>query len=411
MSDLRIISANVTSALVDFPWDTPLEEWPTGNLAAMPRGLSRHVVRFAYMGNEVVAVKETVERPARHEYNMLRRLNGLHVPSVEPVAIVLNRTSPTGEDLGAALVTKHLSYSLPYRALFSRKLRRDTLHRLIDALAVLMVKLHLVGFYWGDVSLSNVLFRRDAEGFAAFLVDAETGELHPQLTRGQRQYDLQIAMENIAGEVMDLTAGGLVEEEFDAVGTGQLLVDRYRALWAEITHPDSFDISERWRVDERVRSLNKLGFDVGEISLETTGDGHRLTLVPRVVEPGHHTRRLMRLTGLDVGELQARRILNDIDAYTARRHPGMSEELGASWWMQDVFEKIMNGIPEEMCARLEPAQIVHEVLEHRWYISEHRGANVPLAETVQSYVDNVLAHRRDERAIVVESQDITENAD
>lgn len=411
MSDLRIISANVTSALVDFPWDTPLEEWPTGNLAAMPRGLSRHVVRFAYMGNEVVAVKETVERPARHEYNMLRRLNGLHVPSVEPVAIVLNRTSPTGEDLGAALVTKHLSYSLPYRALFSRKLRRDTLHRLIDALAVLMVKLHLVGFYWGDVSLSNVLFRRDAEGFAAFLVDAETGELHPQLTRGQRQYDLQIAMENIAGEVMDLTAGGLVEEEFDAVGTGQLLVDRYRALWAEITHPDSFDISERWRVDERVRSLNKLGFDVGEISLETTGDGHRLTLVPRVVEPGHHTRRLMRLTGLDVGELQARRILNDIDAYTARRHPGMSEELGASWWMQDVFEKIMNGIPEEMCARLEPAQIVHEVLEHRWYISEHRGANVPLAETVQSYVDNVLAHRRDERAIVVDSQDITENAD
>ena len=133
--------------------------------------------------------------------------------------------------------------------------------------------------------------------------------------------------------------------------------------------------------------------------------------MPRVVEPGHHTRRLMRLTGLDVGELQARRILNDIDAYTARRHPGMSEELGASWWMQDTFEKIMNGIPEDMRARLEPAQIVHEVLEHRWYISEHRGANVPLSETVQSYVDNVLSHRRDERAIVVDSRDITEGAD
>lgn len=411
MSDVRIISASVNSALVDFPWDTPLEEWPAGNLAAMPRGLSRHVVRFAYMGDEVVAVKETVERPARHEYNMLRRLNALKVPSVEPVAIILNRVSASGEDLGAALVTRHLSYSLPYRALFSRKLRRETLHRLIDALAVLLVKLHLVGFYWGDVSLSNVLFRRDAEGFAAYLVDAETGELHPSLSRGQRTYDVQIAMENIAGEVMDLTEGGLAEEELDAVGTGQLLVERYRALWAELTHPDSFDISERWRVDERVRSLNALGFDVGEISLETTGDGHRLTLVPRVVEPGHHTRRLMRLTGLDVGELQARRILNDIDAYTARRHPGMSEELGASWWMQDTFEKIMNGIPEDMRARLEPAQIVHEVLEHRWYISEHCGANVPLSETVQSYVDNVLSHRRDERAIVVDSRDITEGAD
>ena len=267
MSDVRIISASVNSALVDFPWDTPLEEWPAGNLAAMPRGLSRHVVRFAYMGDEVVAVKETVERPARHEYNMLRRLNALKVPSVEPVAIILNRVSASGEDLGAALVTRHLSYSLPYRALFSRKLRRETLHRLIDALAVLLVKLHLVGFYWGDVSLSNVLFRRDAEGFAAYLVDAETGELHPSLSRGQRTYDVQIAMENIAGEVMDLTEGGLAEEELDAVGTGQLLVERYRALWAELTHPDSFDISERWRVDERVRSLNALGFDVGEISL------------------------------------------------------------------------------------------------------------------------------------------------
>ena len=76
------------------------------------------------------------------------------------------------------LVTKHLQFSLPYRALFSQYLQPDTTRRLIDALAVLLVRLHLTGFYWGDVSLSNTLFRRDAETFAAYLVDAETGDLH-----------------------------------------------------------------------------------------------------------------------------------------------------------------------------------------------------------------------------------------
>ena len=78
--------------------------------------------------------------------------------------------------------------------------------RLRDALANLLVRLHLSGFFWGDCSLSNALFRRDAHKLAAYLVDVETGELHETLSDGQRTLDLELAEQNIAGELLDLEA-------------------------------------------------------------------------------------------------------------------------------------------------------------------------------------------------------------
>ena len=73
-------------------------------------------------------------------------------------------------------------------------------------MVVLLVRLHLADFFWGDVSLSNVLFRRSAGGFAAYLVDAETGELRPSLSASMREYDLTIATENVFAELLDLQA-------------------------------------------------------------------------------------------------------------------------------------------------------------------------------------------------------------
>ncbi|GAA3701004.1 DUF4032 domain-containing protein [Arthrobacter ginkgonis] len=399
---LSITAATLDPELLDLPWHVALEDWQARNLAALPRGLSRHIVRFARLGNTVIAVKETTEHVARHEYHMLRKLRRLDAPCVEPLAVVTGRTAADGTPLAPALVTRHLKYSLPYRALFSQKLRRETLTRLIDAQALLLVRLHLVGFYWGDVSLSNTLFRRDAEAFAAYLVDAETGELYPELSAGQREYDLEIAQVNIAGELMDLMEAGLIEDAVDPVATSEQILDAYRGLWAELTRQDKLDVGERWRIDERIRRLNGLGFDVEEISLLATPDGTQLVLQPKVVDAGHHQRRLLRLTGLDVEERQARRLLNDIDAFRARRHPEADEDLAAALWVEEIFQRITRAIPKDLQGKLEPAQIVHEVLEHRWYISERRGANVPLAETVASYVENVLRHRRDEAAIMLD---------
>jgi len=399
---LQITSATTNSAaLLDLPWRQPLAQWPSDVLAALPRGISRHVVRFVRLEGRVLAIKEISEHVAFDEYELLRQLRKLEIPSVRPIGVVTGRLSDDGTHLEAALVTEHLAFSLPYRSVFSQALRDETANRLIDALAVLLVRLHLAGFFWGDVSLSNTLFRRDAEQFAAYLVDAETGALHRELTRGQREYDLELARVNIIGELMDLAAGELLDEEVDEVAIGNSLVERYGELWEALTGVEAFHADERWRVAARIERLNELGFDVGELSITTDIDGTTVRIQPQVVDAGHHSRRLLKLTGLDVQDNQARRLLNDLDSFQAATERQEDDpQLVAHDWLQNVFYPTVRGVPRELRRKLEPAQLYHEILDHRWYISEQAGRDVPMSETVQSYVENVLQHRPDEKAIL-----------
>ncbi|WP_022882535.1 DUF4032 domain-containing protein [Gryllotalpicola ginsengisoli] len=399
---VNITAATVDPALLDLPWDTPLDEWPNEYIAQLPKGISRHLVRFANLSGYVVAVKETTGEMARQEYELLRTLQRLDIPCVEPVAIISNRTDAHGEPLKPVLVTRHLKFSLPYRALFSQTLRPDTATRLVDALAVLLVRLHIAGFYWGDVSLSNTLFRRDAGAFAAYLVDAETGQLYEGgLSNGQRENDLEIARVNIAGELMDLEAGGRAAEELDPVEVSSGIIEKYRELWKELTVSETFDASERWRINERVRRLNELGFDIEELAIRTDEAGTTVRIQPKVVDAGHHQRRLLRLTGLDTGENQARRLLNDLDSYAAtHKRAGADEEAIAHEWLIRVFEPVVRAIPAELRGKLEPAEVFHQLLEHRWYISQEQKRDVPLAEALTSYIDNVLRHRRDEATVI-----------
>lgn len=398
---LQITAAAPDPALLDLPWHIPLAEWPEDLLAALPRGISRHVVRFVRLSGRVIAIKEIGESVAYREYALLRDLDRLDVPSVEPVGVITGRRAPDGEPLDSVLITKHLRFSLPYRALFSRHLAPDMATRLIDALAVLLVRLHLTGFYWGDVSLSNTLFRRDAGAFSAYLVDAETGDLHAQLTRGQREYDLEIARVNIIGELMDLEAGGLLQDVEDTVMIGEMLVQRYSELWTELTEAEEFSTDERWRVSARIQRLNQLGYDVGELQMTTDIDGTTVQIQPKVVDAGHHHRRLMRLTGLDVQENQARRLLNDMDTYrVATDQLGEDEEFVAHEWLNEIFEPAIAAIPRNLRRKLEPAEAFHEILEHRWYLAEQAGHDISTAEAVRAYVDNVLPHRPDEESIL-----------
>ncbi len=403
---LQITSADTDPAILDLPWGVPLEEWPEETIAALPRGISRHVVRFARLSGRVIAIKEISESVAYREYDLLRQLRRLEVPSVVPIGVITGRVDANGEHLEAVLITEHLQFSLPYRALFSQSLRPDTATRLIDALAVLLVRLHLVGFYWGDVSLSNTLFRRDAATFAAYLVDAETGDLHRELTSGQRLYDLDLARTNIIGELMDLAAGELLDKDVDEIAIGDALVDRYQDLWQMLTVSESFAANERWRVAARIDQLNNLGFDVGELAITTDIGGTSVRIQPKVVDAGHHSRRLLRLTGLDVQENQARRLLNDLDSYRAATdRQGDDEEFVAHDWLSGVFEPTVRAVPRELRRKLEPAQIFHEVLDHRWYISEQARHDIPMAEATQSYVDTVLRHRPDEKAVLGSAED------
>ena len=384
------------SQVFSLPWGLPLEEW-TEHVIPLPRGLSRHVVRIVRLGNTIYAVKETQEPIAWREYNLLRNLQRLQLPAVVPHGVVTGRTDANGEELPAVLITRHLSFALPYRSLFSHGMRAESLPLLVDAFVVLLVRLHLAGFYWGDVSLSNVLFRRNAGAFAAYLVDAETGELRPELSPNMRLNDLAVGTENVFAELLDLQAGDLVGHEVDPRGIVDLVTERYTSLWEELTGTEEFDAREMWRIEQRVSRLNELGFDVEELDVVTDWDGSTVRLHPRVVELGHHCREFRDLTGLDVEDNQARVLLNDISAYIA--HQGLGGEdrmLVANTWLHEIYEPIMALVPADQRGKLDAPEIFHQILEHRWYLSERAGHEMDLFETARDYIAKVLTHRPDE---------------
>lgn len=392
----RFLAAKPDTELLRLPWHLPLEAWPTDLLVALPRGISRHVVRFIQVGDNILAAKEILEEVAVDEYRLLAELKRLGIPAVEAVGVVLGREAD-GVPLDPVLLTKHLPFSLPYRALFYRGVKSETVQRLLDAMVVLLVRLHLTGFYWGDVSLSNILFRRDAGEFAAYLVDAETGELHDRLTDGQRAHDLDIATTNLYGEFMDLEAGDMLDESLSPEWLVRTIEDRYHQLWAELTGVEEFEDTEMYRLEGRVRRLNALGFDVAEIDVSTSADGQRMTMQPKVVDAGHHARRLMRLTGLDAEEHQARRLLNDMDTYRASLPSHMPESVAAHKWLMEVFEPAINSIPHDLTGKRDPAQFFHEMLDYRWYQSQRENRAVPTDEAVQGYINDVLRGLPDEQ--------------
>jgi hypothetical protein len=396
---------------LDLPWGIPLEAWESDRLVEVPRGIARHVVRFVNYQGVLYALKELPERLAQREYRLLRELGEAGVPAVEGVGVVTDRSTGGGQatasstqELDAVLITRHLEFSLPYRHLFTGRGVPDLRNRLMDALVRLLVRLHLGGFYWGDCSLSNTLFRRDAGALTAYLVDAETGELHPQLSDGQRIHDLDIAEENIAGELMDLQAAHGVPQDIDPVEVAAEVRSRYEGLWWELTREETFGTEDRYQIDARLRRLNELGFDVEEMELVSTPEGLRLRLEPKVVERGHHRTRLLLLTGLDVRENQARRLLNDLDSFRAhlehREGKPIPEQVAAYRWLREVFEPAIGSIPAELREKLEPAEIYHELLEHRWFLSEAAGRDVGMDTAVRSYIDNVLLFAPSERTVL-----------
>jgi len=402
---VQIVARTGHPDFLDLPWQLPLEEWESERLVTVPAGIHRHVVRFVAYDGALYALKQMPQRLADREYRLLRALDEEAIPVVEAVGVVSGRgDGDQGNGLGAVLITRHLEFSLPFRTLFTGHGVPDLRNSLLDALAQLLVRLHLVGFFWGDCSLSNTLFRRDAGELAAYLVDAETGEMHPTLTDGQREQDVMVAEENIAGDLLDLEAAGRLPEGLDPIETAGEVPSRYESLWCELTREEVFELGERYRIDARLARLNELGFDVEELELVDTGEGYRLRLQPQVVEPGHHRRKLMALTGLDVQENQARRLLNDLAGYRAHLEQvegrSLPESIVAYRWLAEVFEPTIAAIPQELQGKLEPAEVYHQVLEHRWFLSEEAGQDVGMREAVRAYVDEFLKFQPDERTVV-----------
>jgi len=398
---LRITGVGEEIAAVSgLPWNQPLEQWPEDPALAEKRGISRHIVRLIRVNDEpdseIYAVKETVSEFANREYAALRELRRLQAPSVDPIAVVEGRKDINGEDLPCVLATRFLPYSLPYRVVLSGALSPHDISNMANALALLLVRLHLLGFWWGDCSLSNTLFRRDAEGFAAYLVDAETGEFQKTLSDGQREHDLEIAHFNVAAELEDLALSGVLYPGMDPVRASDAVMKRYRRLWAALRDPQSLDPTDRRAVERAMRQLHDLGFAVEEVSIAIDGNNKVLKFQPKLVAAGYHTNRLRELMGLETEELQAKRILASFDRYRARESNLSTNVYEVAFkWLTEIFNPIVNSVPAEHVGRVEPAQLFHEVLEHRWYLSEAAGHDVGLDLACKTYISEVLPYRRD----------------
>ena len=159
MADLRITGlAEEMSSLAQMPWSKQLEEWPEDSSLTDMRGISRHIVRLIKVNQNhdspIFAIKETVPEFANREYALLRELNNREAPCVEPVAVIENRKDDEGNELPASLVTHYLPFSLPYRVILSGEITPHEITNMANALALLLVRLHLLGFWWGDCSLS-----------------------------------------------------------------------------------------------------------------------------------------------------------------------------------------------------------------------------------------------------------------
>jgi hypothetical protein len=298
------------------------------------------------------------------------------------------------------LITRYLDFSLPYWYLLGRgdPVLAD---RLMDAGVVLFVRLHLEGVFWGDCSLSNILWRRDAGAMMAYLVDAETTERRPTISDGMRTYDIDIAVENVTGGLLELQASGRIDYEIDHVAIAETLRSRYEELWGELTRVEEFDLDDRWRIEQRVRRINELGFDVEELSINR--DGRTLAVQPVLIEEGHHARDLRRRTGLDVQENQARRLLADIDQHRAwlerKESASIPRSAATARWLAEVYQPVVDAIPDDMRSHLEPAELFHQLLEHRYLMAEKRGAEVRTEEALEDYLAGVLVAAPEEKQL------------
>lgn len=373
---------------LDLPWEQPLKEWGHPRRLHLPKGISRHEVQFFGYDTGIYAIKELSVDAARHEYDILRRLEDLDAPAVVPIGIIERPWLAPDEEQSGAVITSYLPHAFSYREVLSGSGFGERREQMLDAFALLLVELHLLGCYWGDCSLSNVLYRYDADRIAVTMVDAETSELLAELSSGQREADLVIMIDNVAGGMADIAAAGDADLDHADLALGEDIADRYHNLWREITHDEVIAIDERFRITDRIRRINELGFEIEDLQLHPEGGGHRLTIGVTVGGRTFHTRRLRSLTGVEATEEQARQILTDLARYRANRGD-LPDDSSAIHWRAEAFEPLMSSIRSLDNRRTaDPVQAFCDFLHHRYVHCAQLGYDVPNVEAFADWVQS-----------------------
>lgn len=362
---------------LDLDWTRTLEDWDSPRIVDLPRGISRHVVRFVSYRQGLYAVKELPTALAHRDYDVLRELETKGAPAVMPVGLIEKRVADHTAEASAALITKYEDYSFSFRELLEGPGFGQRRNQMLDAFASLLVELHTLGCFWGDCSLSNTLYRFDAETIETIMVDAETAAMFETLTDGQREEDLDIMIINVAGGMADIAAErGISLDEADLT-LGEDIADRYRGLWAELTDTPTIGSDERYRITERVQRLNELGFDVQEIDLEPSEGGQRVQMKVRVGGRTYHRVKLKELTGVDALENQARQILDDLYYFQAKAHteePTLKALTSVQWRIGE-FEPMLRRL-KELGSEIDPIQAYCDLLHFRYIKSVEAGQDI-----------------------------------
>ena len=374
---------------LDLPWEKPLSTWreECPRFIDIEKGISRHIVVFVSYREAIYAIKELPKEIGEREYRTLREIEKQNLPCVIPVGF-----GEFYEEDRSILITKYLDFSLPYRSLFQQAGLIRYQDRLLDTIAMLLVQIHLKGIFWGDCSLSNTLFRRDIGELQAFLVDAETSKVYPSLSDGKREQDLMIMEENIAGDLMDLAKEIQLPEPLEVYNVSVKVRGRYEHLWEVLTHDETFEANEQYRIQERIKKINNLGFTVDEIQLIRTDKGNKIILRPFVSERDYHSRQLHSMTGIAAREKQARLILNEINEMKARISQIEEREVPiyniAFRWIHERYKPTIDRLGL-MYNAIESPEMYCEVLEHKWFLSEKKGSDVGLSEALEDFMINI----------------------
>jgi hypothetical protein len=365
---------------LDLPWADPIGEWESDRLVDMPTGVHRHPVVFVAYNEGVYAIKELPRRPAGAEFAVLRSLEERTGLAATPAGLVSRDWLDRGVEQGGAVITRYVEHSFPYRHLVSGPGFGRRRGQLLDAIAGLMVDLHLAGCFWGDCSLSNVLYRYDAGAIEAIMIDAETSELHPELSDGQRLQDLEIMKENLAGEMADVAAEHDIALDEADLGLGEGVEERYDSLWGELNEDLVISADERYRIRKRIARLNELGFSVDDVDLAPVGEGDRVRMRVRVGGRTFHSQRLRELTGIEASENQSRHILSDLNYFIAKSgsHSSTGKTVAVMSWITTCFDPLIahiSGVWEG-----DPIQGFCDLLQFRLSVASGRGSDVPNEE-------------------------------
>jgi len=390
-----IESTFIKSGYPDFhhlPWDIHFTTWDDSNctrLVTVPTGVSRHRVLFINFDGDIYALKQMAGRSAQTEYNLLTEIEQARLPAVTPVGYIypalLNNTS-------SILITRYLERSIPFRTLFVQKHLMNYRKFLLDAIAGLLVQIHLAGIYWGDCSLSNTLFRRDAGALSAYLVDAETVEISPDFSPTLRHHDLEIMEENVNAELEEIVIrDGIPKDDLHSY-PGAYIRLRYQALWEEVTRDEHIKKDEHYRINDRIRALNSLGYSISDIKLHDTEFGDQLRVRIVVSDRNFHRDQLFGLTGLDMEEGQAQTVMNEIHELRATLSQDKGHEVpinvAAHHWLTQRYEPILGIIRSETDDQVDRAELYCHILEHKWYLSEKVKHDVGHVNAVQDYLAN-----------------------